>query len=186
MTKNQIRIALDTMLEQGNQLRASELIPALNKIMDLIPESTGGGGSGVPVVEIKLPDVYNMENFEGVIYPGGIDFEIPAEKAAILDKNPCAIIASKVTEFDYDYEYFFPLTNTEWYRMLYDASSASEVTSNILTLRRPWKDTRMRMSLLLKSMEVVKFVSNQEPSYPLTKFWVPTIKAVYDEINKTK
>lgn len=185
MTKNQISMALDAMLEQGNQLRASELIPALNKIMDLIPESTGGGG-GVPVVEIELPDIYNMANFEDVIYPGGIDFEIPAEKAAILDKNPCAIIASKVTGFDYDYDYFLPLTSNEWYKVLYDASSASEVTPNILTLRRSRKDTHMRMSLLVKSMEVVKFVSNQEPPSSLTKFWVPTTKAVYDEINKTK
>ena len=39
-------------------------------------------------------------------------------------------------EFDYDYEYLLPLTNNEWYKVLYDASSASEVTSNILTLRR--------------------------------------------------
>jgi hypothetical protein len=42
MTKNEISMALTAMLEQGNQLRASELIPALNKIIDLIPESTGG------------------------------------------------------------------------------------------------------------------------------------------------
>ena len=145
--------------------------------------STGGG---VQVVEIELPDIYNMANFEDVIYPGGIDFEIPAEKAAILDKNPCAIIASKVTGFDYDYDYFLPLTSNEWYKVLYDASSASEVTSNILTLRRSRKDTHMRMSLIVKSMEVVKFVSNQEPYSSLTRFWVPTIKAVYDEINKTK
>lgn len=182
MTKNQIRMALDAMLEQGNQLRASELIPALNKIMDLIPESTGGGGSGVPVVEIELPDIYSMENIENVIFPNSIDFQIPAEKAAILDKNPCAIIVSKDAE--YGDIYLLPWKNDEWYRVEYNESSSSEVASNILTLERHGQDAHI--SLLLKSTEVVKFVSNGGPSDPLTAFWVPTIKAVYDEINKTK
>lgn len=178
MTKNEISMALDAMLEQGNQLKASELIPALSKIMDLIPESTGGGDSGVPVVEIELPRPGNIED---VIFPGGIDFEIPAEKSAILDKNPCAIIASKNAN---GYIYFLPWRNDIWYRVMYDESTYGAVTSNIQTLERHGKD--MRMSILLKAMEVVEFVSNENPSFPLTGFYVPTTKAVYDEINKTK
>lgn len=174
--KSDIKTAI---INKGGTISDTATIDTYASAIDGIP--TGGG---VPVIEIQLPDIYNMENLENVIYPGGIDFEIPAEKVAILDKNPCAIIASKVTEFDYDYEYLFPLTNNEWYRMMYNASSASEVTSNILTLKRYGKD--MRMSILLKAIDVVKFVSNTEPSYPLTAFMVPTTKAVYDEINKTK
>lgn len=127
-----------------------------------------------------------MTNFGDIIFPAGIDFEIPAEKAAILDKNPCAIIASKVTGFDYDYDYLLPLTSNEWYKVLYEASNASEVTSNILTLRRNKNNNNMRMSIVLKAINVVKFVSNEESSEPLTRYLVPTTKAVYDEINKTK
>lgn len=174
--KSDIKTAI---INKGGTISDTATIDTYASAIDGI--STGGG---VPAVEIELPNIYNMENFGDVIYPGGIDFEIPAEKAAILDKNPCAIIASKVTEFDYNYEYFLPLTSNEWYKVMYDASSASEVTSNILTLKRYGKD--MRMSILLKAIDVVKFVSNEEPSYPLTKFMVPTTKAVYDEINKTK
>lgn len=169
------------IINKGGTISDTATIDTYASAIDGI--STGGG---VPVVEIELPDIYSMENFGDVIYPGGIDFEIPAEKVAILDKNPCAIIASKVTGFDYDYDYFLPLTSNEWYKVLYEASNASEVTSNILTLRRPRKDTRMRMSIILKAINVVKFVNNQESSEPLTRYLVPTTKAVYDEINKTK
>lgn len=185
MTKNELKALIDKKVQRQGTQGAISLAPILNEIIDLIPESTGGGDSGVPVVEIELPDIYSMENYGDIIFPSGIDFEIPAEKAAILDKNPCAIIASKVTGFDYDYEYLFPLTNNEWYRVMYDASSASEVTSNILTLRR-YRKNNMRMSIVVKAINVVKFVSNKESSEPLTKYLVPTIKAVYDEINKTK
>lgn len=184
MTKNELKALINKKVQRQGTQGAISLAPILNEIVDLIPESAGGGG-GVPVVEIELPDIYSMENFGDVIYPGGIDFEIPAEKAAILDKNPCAIIASKVTGFDYDYDYFLPLTSNEWYKVLYDASNASEVTSNILTLRR-YRKNNMSMSIVLKAINVVKFVSNQESSEPLTRYLVPTIKAVYDEINKTK
>ena len=181
MTKNELKALIDKKVQRQGTQGAISLAPILNEIIDLIPESTGVG-SGVPVVEIELPNIYNIENIEDVIYPRGIDFEIPAEKAAILDKNPCAIIASKETGFDYDY--LLPLTSNEWYRMLYDASNDSAVASNILTLRRHGKD--MRMSILLKAIDVVRFVSNEESSNPLTRYLVPTIKAVYDEINKTK
>lgn len=132
----------------------------------------------MPVVEIELP---SPENIEDVIFPGGIDFEIPAEKAAILDKNPCAIIASKNA---HGYIYFLPWRNDQWYRVMYDESTYGAVTSNIQILEKHEKN--IRMSILLKAMEVVEFVSNEEPSFPLTGFLVPTIKAVYDEINKTK
>lgn len=176
--KSDIKTAI---INKGGTISDTATIDTYASAIDGI--STGGG---VPVVEIELPDIYSMENFGDVIYPGGINFEIPAEKAAILDKNPCAIIASKVTGFDYDYDYFLPLTSNEWYKVLYDASNASEVTSNILTLRRPRKDMRMSMSIILKAINVVKFVNNQESSEPLTRYLVPTIKAVYDEINKTK
>lgn len=176
--KSDIKTAI---VNKGGTISDTATIDTYASAIDGI--STGGG---VPVVEIELPDIYNMANFEDVIYPGGIDFEIPAEKAAILDKNPCAIIASKVTGFDYDYDYFLPLTSNEWYKVLYDASNASEVTPNILTLRRSRKDMHMNMSIILKAINVVKFVNNQESSEPLTRYLVPTIKAVYDEINKTK
>lgn len=176
--KSDIKTAI---INKGGTISDTATIDTYASAIDGI--STGGG---VPVVEIELPDIYSMENFGDVIYPGGINFEIPAEKAAILDKNPCAIIASKVTGFDYDYDYFLPLTSNEWYKVLYDASNASEVTSNILTLRRPRKDMHMSMSIILKAINVVKFVNNQESSEPLTRYLVPTIKAVYDEINKTK
>ena len=59
MTKNQISMVLDAMLEQGNQLRASELIPALNKIMDLIPESTGGSEIEFITIEATLSELQN-------------------------------------------------------------------------------------------------------------------------------
>lgn len=176
--KSDIKTAI---INKGGTISDTATIDTYASAIDGI--STGGG---VSVVEIELPDIYNMANFEDVIYPGGIDFEIPAEKAAILDKNPCAIIASKVTGFDYDYDYFLPLTSNEWYKVLYDASNASEVTPNILTLRRSRKDMHMNMSIILKAIDVVKFVSNEESSDPLTRYLVPTIKAVYDEINKTK
>jgi hypothetical protein len=133
----------------------------------------------VPVVEIEMPDISNIED---VIFPSGIDFEIPAEKAAILDKNPCAIIAPN--EAGYGCIYLLPWKTDEWYRVMYDESSGSEVTSNIQTLRRYGKN--MHMSVLLKAINVVTFVSNEEPDFPLTAYEVPTIKAVYDEINKTK
>lgn len=133
----------------------------------------------MPVVEIELPDI---ENIEDAIFPGGIDFEISAEKAAILDKNPCAIIAPN--EAGYGCIYLLPWKTDEWYRVMYNESSGSEMTSNIQTLKRHGKN--MRMSILLKAINVVKFVSNEESDFPPTAYKVPTIKAVYDEINKTK
>lgn len=176
--KSNIKTAI---INKGGTISDTATIDTYAQAIDGI--STGGG---VPVVEIQLPDIYSMTNFGDIIFPAGIDFEIPAEKAAILDKNPCAIIASKVTGFDYDYDYLLPLTSNEWYKVLYEASNASEVTSNILTLRRNKNNNNMRMSIVLKAINVVKFVSNEESSEPLTRYLVPTTKAVYDEINKTK
>lgn len=184
MTKNELKALINKKVQRQGTQGAISLAPILNEIIDLIPESTGGS-SGVPVVELELPDIYSMENYGDIIFPASIDFEIPAEKAAILDKNPCAIIASKVTGLDYDYDYLLPLTSNEWYRVMYDASNASEVTPNILTLRR-YRKNNMSMSIVLKAINVVKFVSNGESSEPLTRYLVPTTKAVYDEINKTK
>ena len=37
MTKEEMIVALDAMLEQGNQLRASELIPVLKEIVKALP-----------------------------------------------------------------------------------------------------------------------------------------------------
>lgn len=37
MTKDEMTAALDKMLEQGNQLRASELIPVLKAIVEALP-----------------------------------------------------------------------------------------------------------------------------------------------------
>jgi len=37
MTKDEMAAALDKMLEQGNQLRASELIPVLKAIVEALP-----------------------------------------------------------------------------------------------------------------------------------------------------
>lgn len=37
MTKEEMIAALDKMLEQGNQLRASELIPVLKAIVEALP-----------------------------------------------------------------------------------------------------------------------------------------------------
>ena len=163
------------IINKGGTISDTATIDTYASAIDGI--STGGG---VPVVEIEPPHLGNVED---VIFPNSIDFEIPAEKAAILDKNPCAIITVKDT---YGYIYFLPWRNDQWYRVMYDESTYGAVTSNIQILERPGKDTHMYTSILLKAMEVVEFVSNEEPSFPLTKFYVPTIKAVYDEINKTK
>ena len=168
--KSDIKTAI---INKGGTISDTATIDTYASAIDGIP--TGGG---VPVVEIELP---NPGNIEDVIYPGSIDFEIPAEKAAILDKNPCAIIASKGA---YGYIYFLPWKNDQWYRVMYDESTYGAVTSNIQILGRHEKN--MNMSILLKAMEVVEFVSNENPSFPLTGFYVPTTKAVYDEINKTK
>lgn len=37
MTKDEMNATLDKMLEQGNQLRASELIPVLKAIVEALP-----------------------------------------------------------------------------------------------------------------------------------------------------
>ena len=39
MTKEEMIVALDAMLEQGNQLRASELILALKAIVEALPSA---------------------------------------------------------------------------------------------------------------------------------------------------
>ena len=49
MSKEEVIVALNAMLEQGNQLRASKLIPVLVEIVNSIPE--GGGGVAPMVVE---------------------------------------------------------------------------------------------------------------------------------------
>lgn len=40
MTKDEMNTALDAMLEQGNQLRASELIPVLKAIVEALPAAS--------------------------------------------------------------------------------------------------------------------------------------------------
>lgn len=42
MTKDEMTAALDAMLEQGNQLRASELIPVLKAIVEALPAESSG------------------------------------------------------------------------------------------------------------------------------------------------
>ena len=42
MTKDEMTAALDAMLEQGNQLRASELIPVLKEIVEALPSESSG------------------------------------------------------------------------------------------------------------------------------------------------
>ena len=37
MTKEEMTAALDAMLEQGNQMRASELVPVLKAIVEALP-----------------------------------------------------------------------------------------------------------------------------------------------------
>lgn len=37
MTKDEMTAALDAMLEQGNQLRASDLVPVLKAIVEALP-----------------------------------------------------------------------------------------------------------------------------------------------------
>lgn len=39
MTKDEMAAALDKMLEQGNQLRASELIPVLKAVVEALPST---------------------------------------------------------------------------------------------------------------------------------------------------
>ncbi len=40
MTKEEMTTALNKMLEQGNQLRASELIPVLKAIVEALPSAS--------------------------------------------------------------------------------------------------------------------------------------------------
>lgn len=179
MTKNELKALIEKKVRRQGTQGAISLAPILNEIIDLIPESTEGGG-GVQVVEIEPPAI---ENIEDVIFPRGINFEIPAETAAILDKNPCSIISVK-DGIQMNFIFFLPWRSDEWYRVMYSESNSSEVTSNIQTLKRNGKD--MRMSIILRATDVVNFVGNEQPGSPLTRYLVSTTKAVYGEIHKTE
>lgn len=74
-----MKALIDKKVQRQGTQGAIKLDPILNEIIDLIPDSTGGGG-GVPIVEIELPKIDNPED------PNM--FKIPAEKAEFLKKKP--------------------------------------------------------------------------------------------------
>ena len=184
MTKNEISMALDAMLEQGNQLRASELIPALTKIMDLIPESTGGGG--IPVVEIELPTIGQLSDLAA----RPARFEIPPQKVEILKTNPFVILNAKSGEGELQEilgGFYFKASETreQWYKLYYDKSSYDNVTPLVLGIS--WNEYDGAILNLVKNQLCINStVTNEEADGTFVGHIVPTTLAIYKAINKTE
>ncbi len=176
MTKNELKALIDKKVQRQGTQGAITLAPILNEIVDLIPESTGGE---VPIVEIELPA---MENYEHAIYPNNIQFEIPAEKAEFLTKNPYVIIAAKDSAGYITY--FRQTSNGSWRFLEYDYMEDSQISPNIYMLQI--QGTSAQFSIVAKSTLVINSVANSETGDPLTPYLVSTTKAVYNEIHKTE
>lgn len=176
MTKNELKALIDKNVQRQGTQGVIKLAPILNEIIDLIPESTGGG---VPVVEIELPAI---ENYEHAIYPNNIQFKIPAEKAEIFEKNPYVIIAGKDSAGDI--MYFRQTSNGGWRYLEYNYMDDSQISPNIYVLQI--QGTSASFSIVAKSTEVVNSVTNAETGDPFTPYLVSTSKAVYNEIHKTE
>ena len=177
MTKNELKALIEKKVQRQGTQGAIKLAPILNEIIDLIPDSTGGGG--VPIVEIELPAI---ENYEHAIYPNNILFEIPAEKAEIFEKNPYVIIAAKDSAGDI--MYFRQTSNGGWRFLEYDYSDDSQISPNIYVLQI--QGTSAAFSIVAKSTIVINSVANTETGSPFAPYLVSTTKAVYNEIHKTE
>ena len=180
MTKNELKALIDETVQRQGTQGAIKLAPILNEIIDLIPDSTvGRGGGGVPIVEIELPAI---ENYEHAIYPNSIQFEIPAEKAEIFEKNQYVIIAAKDSAGDI--MYFRQTSNGSWRYLEYNYMDDSQISPNIYVLQI--QGTSASFSIVAKSTEVVNSVTNAETGDPFAPYLVSTTTAVYNEIHKTK
>lgn len=174
MTKNELKALINKKVQRQGTQGAISLAPILNEIIDLIPESTGEGGSGVPVVEIELPKIDNPDE--------PAMFKIPAEKAEFLKKNPFVIISAK-NDRNADV-YFMPYETGLWRRIVYDESSYDEITPNIEEIEI-YEDDAIYI-VFIKSTFVVSSIKNQRPVDRWLRSYIPSEEAVYNEINKTK
>lgn len=176
MTKNEIITALKTMLEQGNQLRASKLIPVLTDIIDLIPE--GGGSDTTKYLTIDSSEFLNTN------YYNKKEIELSPEQKELLSENLNKIVID-VHDKDANNHYYVPLflfvpnAGAAW---SLDTRSNESTTAKFGAnyYRVEYFDGHMEVWLQTTEFEIVSKVEQD----PIGRNSVPKMSAVYDAINK--
>lgn len=179
MTKNELKALIEKKVQRQGTQGAIRLAPILNEIIDLIPDSTGGGGSDTT----KYLTIDSSE-FQDTNYYNKKEIELSPEQKELLSENLSKIVID-VHDKDANSHYYLPLflfapnVGAAW--SLDTRSNESSTTRfGANYYRVEYFDGHMEVWEQVAEFAIVSKVEQDFIGYD----FVPKMSAVYDAINK--